>query len=147
MFFNVKEIWRILSLWRKINYFFNQGIIYLKRLYFSTLSNVSYLTIIFFNFGLMVTLLYMLIVFINISVNNVIYKWSYLHLKTQIHKFHLLQFMINDSTKKHWIECFFCNSRSKKNSWFILFKSNLFWFEKYKWNINRHCAIEKRVAF
>ena len=28
---------------------------------------------------------------------------------------------------------------------FILFKSNSYWFEKYKWNINCYCAIEKRV--
>ena len=28
---------------------------------------------------------------------------------------------------------------------FILFISTSYWFEKYKWNINCYCAIEKRV--
>ena len=36
--------------------------------------------------------------------------------------------------------------RKKLYSWFIPFKSNLVWFRRYKWNINCHCAIEKRVA-
>ena len=36
--------------------------------------------------------------------------------------------------------------RKKLYCWFIPFKSNLVWFRKYKWNINCHCAIEKRVA-
>ena len=36
----------------------------------------------------------------------------------------------------------FSDLRNKRNSWIILFKSNSVWFEKYKWNINGHCAID-----
>ena len=46
---------------------------------------------------------------------------------------------------KYWIENLFSCLRNKRNSWFILFRSNLTWFEKYKRNINSHRAIEKLV--
>ena len=46
---------------------------------------------------------------------------------------------------KYWIDCLVSDLRNKRNSWFILFKSISIWFEKYKWNINHHCATEKHV--
>ena len=48
---------------------------------------------------------------------------------------------------KYWLECLFSDLRKKRNSWLRLFKLNSIWFEKYKRNINRHCAIKKRVAY
>ena len=66
---------------------------------------------------------------------------------------HLLQSLFNGKPKfknsrwinKYWIDCLVSDLRNKRNSWFILFKSISIWFEKYKWNINHHCAIEKHV--
>ena len=87
-------------------------------------------------------------IFFNICVlsQSVVY-WSHFH---NIKKdtawsfcyFFLFSFtFLSTFVLKYWIECFFSDLRNKRNSWFILC------FEKYKWNINLHCTIEKRLAF
>ena len=47
---------------------------------------------------------------------------------------------------KYWIDCLVSDLQNKRNSWFILYKSNSIWFEKYKRNVNRRYEIEKRAA-
>ena len=58
----------------------------------------------------------------------------------------MLKLHSKSSIIKHCIDYLFSNLLVKRNSCFLLFKSNSIYFEKYRWGTNRHCARGKRAA-